>query len=38
MAEFSINYIKSQEEEEHSTLVDYIQKHFYSTYDFSLMP
>jgi len=38
MSELSMNFAKNLEDEEHSTLESYIQKHYYSTYDFDSMP
>lgn len=38
MSELSMNFAKNLEDEEHSILENYIQKHYYSAYDFDLMP
>lgn len=38
MSELSVNFIKNQEDDLHGVLVDYIQKHYYSEYEFKQMP
>ena len=38
MSELSLNYVKNLEDEEHSLVESYIQKHYFSAYDYDLMP
>jgi hypothetical protein len=38
MGELTVNFIKNQDDDIHAMLVDYIQKHYYSEYEFKLMP
>lgn len=38
MSELTMNFVKGQEDDEHSVIENYILKHYYSSYDFNFMP